>query len=313
MTTHFTDLAARAAEDGTVTQEEILALRREGWGDGIMSKPEAEALFTLNRALDTRSDAWCDFFVEAIGEFVLNGTPPRAQCSTEEADWLIAQIDHDGSVESRVELETLVRIIERAENVPAALKDYVLVQIEREVMTGIGPTRDGGALCDTRITASEARILRRVIFGSGGDGPASASRREAAMLFRLKDATLGADNAPEWDEIFLDGVLKYLRGFTLDSAQLSHERKRELQAFIADNSANVGRFFGRMAKAAPAVHNHLGKVFGQRESGVDYNEKAKAGEVVTGDERAWLDTMIEADGEVDALERRLLERLLSND
>ena len=40
------------------------------------------------------------------------------------------------------------------------------------------------------ITAAECRILRRVIFASGGYGPAAVSRYDAEMLFRLKDETL---------------------------------------------------------------------------------------------------------------------------
>ena len=85
MTTHFAALARQAAEDGIVSPEEVLALRRQGWGDGVIHKDEAEALFALNNVLDKRDDEWCDFFVEAIGEYVLNGTKPRLQCSDTEA------------------------------------------------------------------------------------------------------------------------------------------------------------------------------------------------------------------------------------
>jgi hypothetical protein len=135
MTTHFIEIAQRAAADGKVAADELLALRRQGWGDGIITRGEAEAIFAVNNSLKERSNEWCDFFVEAIGEFVLNGTPPRLQCNDEEAQWLIDQIDHDGVTESMVELETMVRIIERAENTPDRLKNYVLAQVEREVLT----------------------------------------------------------------------------------------------------------------------------------------------------------------------------------
>lgn len=310
MTTQFTNLAQRVAADGQVTADEVLALRREGWGDGIISRDEAEALFAINNALDKRDDQWCDFFVEAIGEFVLNGTAPRLQCDDSEAQWLIDQIDHDGVVESYVELETMVRIIERAENVPARLKDYVLAQIEKEVLTGTGPTRMGGDLSATHVSSAEARLLRRVVFSSGGYGPAAVSRFEAEVLFRLKDATLAEENAPEWDEIFLDGVANFLKGFTLKNAQLDHGRAKELQAFVADNKANVGRFFGQMAKEAPNVANHFGKVFGKKDAGASFAEQEAAGEAITDFEQEWLDKMIEADGEVDDLERRLIARII---
>lgn len=314
MTTQFIDIAQRATADGQITAEELLALRREGWGDGIITRAEAEALFALNTALQERSSEWCDFFVEAIGEFVLNGTLPRLQCNDEEAQWLIDQIDHDGVTESMVELETMVRILERAENTPDLLKNYVLAQIEREVLSGVGPTRCGGELSATHISAAECRIIRRVIWASGGHGPAAVTRHDAEMLFRLKDETLAEENAPEWDDLFIDGVANYLKGFTLQSAQLSHDRKLELEGFIADNQANVGRFMGRVAREAPHVMNHFGKVFGKKkQAGSGFEALAAAGEVVTDYESEWLDGMIDADGEVDDLESRLIARLAAAD
>ncbi|MDP2131352.1 MAG: hypothetical protein U0975_08605 [Erythrobacter sp.] len=310
MTTQFIDFAQRAAADGQVTSEELISLRREGWGDGIITRAEAEALFALNNSLRDRSPEWCDFFVEAIGEFVLNAAPPRLQCSDDEAAWLIRQIDSDGVVESMVELETLVRIIERAENTPDRLKNYVLDQVERAVITGSGATRCGGQLSATHISAAECRIIRRVIFASGGHGPAAVTRFDAEMLFRLKDETLAEENSPEWDDLFIDGVANYLKGFTLQNAQVSHERKLELEGFIADNSASVGRLMGRVAREAPQVANHFGKVFGKKpQSGPDYGALAAAGEHVTDDESKWLEQMIDADGEVDELESRLIARL----
>lgn len=313
MTTHFIAIAQRAAADGQIAADELLALRRQGWGDGIIHRDEAEALFALNNSLTHRSPEWCDFFVEAIGEFVLNGTPPRLQCSDEEAQWLIDQIDHDGVVESMVELETIVRIIERAENTPNRLKHYVLAQVERAVLTGTGPTRCGGALSATHISAAECRIIRRVIWASGGHGPAAVTRYDAELLFRLKDETLAEENAAEWDDLFIDGVANYLKGFTLQNAQLSHARKLELEAFIADNQANVGRFMGRVAKEAPQVMNHFGKVFGKKKPGTDYAALAAAGEAITDYENAWLEKMIDADGEVDELESRLIARLAAEE
>ena len=314
MTTHFIDFAQRAAADGQITAEELLTLRREGWGDGIITRAEAEALFALNTALRERTPEWCDFFVEAIGEFVLNGSPPRLQCSEEEAAWLIGQIDADGVTESMAELECMVRILERAENTPERLKNYVLDQVEREVLTGVGPTRCGGELSATHVSSAECRIIRRVIFASGGHGPAAVTRFDAEMLFRIKDETLAEENAPEWDDLFVDGVANFLKGFILPNAQLSHERRSELEAFIADNRASVGGFMGRMAKEAPQVANHFGKVFGQkRGNGPDYTAIAASGALITDYENEWLETMINADGEVDELESRLIARLAEQD
>ncbi len=309
MTSHFADLAHRVSADGAISPQELLALRQQGWGDGKIHRDEAEVLFAVNNSLHQPDGQWTDFFVEAIGEFVLNGTEPRLMCNDEEAQWLIDQINRDGRLESMAELELLVRVVERAQNVPEALKHYLLKQIEGEVLTGTGPTRHGGDLSDTHISAAECRILRRVIFASGGHGPAAVTRFDAELLFRLKDATLGFDNAPEWADLFVDGVSNFLKGFTLKSAQLSHARVQELEAFIANNRASVGRFMGAMAREAPHVANHFGKVFGKKDERTDYAADQAQGSLVTDDESAWLQSMVDADGELDSLERKLIERL----
>ncbi len=309
MSFQFADLSKSVAADGVVTTDEVLALRQLGWGDGKIHREEAEAIFAINHVIESPGDEWVNFFVEALGEFVLNGTEPRGYVDDAEADWLIAALDQDGKLETVAELELLARVMERAGNVPDKLKNYAVDQIERAVLTGEGPTRCGGRLSDKHITSAECRLLRRFIFAAGGHGPATASKHEAEVLFRIKDATLGQDNAPEWERMFTDGVANYLQGFTFAGAQLSHARRKELEDFIADDSVNLGRFFGRMAKAAPQVHNHFGKVFGRRDNGPSFTEREAGGLNITASEQSWLDAQISADGEVDALEKALLERL----
>ena len=187
---------------------------------------------------------------------------------------------------------------------------YDVRQVEQAVLTGTGPTRHGGDLSASHISAAECRILRRLVFASGGHGPAVVTRHDAEMLFRLKDETLQEENAPQWDELFVDGVANYLKGFQLQDAQLSHERVKELESFIADNNASVGRFMGAVAREMPQAANHFGKVFGKKPAGTNYIEAAAAGNLVEDFEQEWLEKMIDADGEVDDLERALLARLI---
>lgn len=91
-----------------------------------------------------------------------------------------------------------MKLLEVAVAAPASLRNYALAQVEAAVMTSRGPTRDGGELVLNSITAAEVALLRRIIFAAAGDGPASVSRAEADILFRIKDATLGAANDADW-------------------------------------------------------------------------------------------------------------------
>lgn len=306
MSIHFREIAEQAAADGAISAEEILELRRAGWADGKVQPEEAEAIFTLNASV-TPSNEWSDFFVEAIGEYIVNQQEPRGYITSDQAVWLVDHVDHDGKVDSLTELELLVRVFEKAVDVPESLRFYALEQIERAVISGEGPTRCGGELEQNNVTEAEAKLLRRIIFSTGSERPAAVSKREAELLFRIKDATVNAVNAPEWKTLFAQGVGNYLAGYTAHTS-VSRERMAELESFMADDSSSVGRFFGRMAKSTVNA-NRVGKVFGRKAPSVDQDALVAQAEQITPDEQAWLDERIAANGTVDEYDQALLDFL----
>lgn len=307
MSFHFADIAQAAAANGGITEDEILALRRTGWADGQMNRDDVEVLFAIQHAVAAPSAAWSDFFVEAIVFHMLEATPPRGYATEADCAWLIEAIGRDGKVCSMSEIEALVRIVEKAHNVPDALKDYVLEVIEAEVLTGTGPTRCGGELSAHHVTQAECNLMRRVFYGSASDRPAAVSRREAELLFRIKDACLEKDNAPGFKTLFVQCVGNYLAGFAAHGAQISRERALELDAFMSDHSTSIGRFMGRMAVGAP---NAFGTVFGRRkEPAPGRFAQADAAAQITSEEQSWLEVQLNANGKIDAYDRALLEFL----
>lgn len=305
MTINFPELARQAAADGAITPEEVLALRRSAWPDGRIDETEAEAILAINEVVLVKTPEWIDFLVEAVGEYVLNGTQPRGYVADETADWLIAKLDHDGHLDSSAELELLVRVLEKALGTPDRLKDYALTQIEQAVLTGEGPTRDGGNLSAGSITDAECKLLRRVIFASGGDRPAAVSQREAEMLFRLKDATLGADNAAEWQRLFVQGVGNYLQGWQAAKG-LTRERAAELETFMNQPSGGLSGFFRRMGGVGAGDLRAAARDLLTSPSARDIAAEAGADAAVTDSEQQWLDAQIGSDRQIDALEEALL-------
>ncbi len=265
MSLHFRELAEQAMADGGISPQELLGLRREGWGDGAIAPDEAEALFVINSHLESRSPEWTDAFVEAVVEHLIAGGNPRGYLSQKQADWLVSQIDADGKVESMAELELLAHLFERAAFVPESLKNYALHQIEQAVLTGTGPTRDGGSLKAGNVSEAECRLLRRFIFSSGGDRPGAVSQGEAEMLFRIKDATLGASNAKEWPLLFVQGAGNFLQGWSSRYA-LNAGRAEQLEAFMNDATPSVGRFMSRVAASAIGGGFAKGLGFGRKGS-----------------------------------------------
>lgn len=306
MTMHFRALADNIAADGAITPQEILSLRQTGWSDGAISPEEAEAVFAINDRLAAPTAEWSDFFVEALSEFVVNGLEPGGYVEPSQADWLIARIDHNGCLDSLTELELLVKVLEKATNVPQRLKDYGLAQIEAAVLTGEGPTRAGGVLEKGNVTSAEVALLRRMIFAQAGDRPAAVSQSEAEMLFRLKDTALDANNAPEWQQLFVQGVGNYLMAFS-SYAPLSNERAAQLEKFMDSATPSLLGFAARMARAD--VGAGMRAVFGRKAAAPDQQALLSSAEQVTHQENTWLQGQIDANDRVDEFDQALLDFL----
>lgn len=304
MSMHFRDIAVQAASDGAIAPEEILVLRRAGWIDGRMDPEEAEALFVANDHIAEPSAEWCDFFVEALGEFIVNTVEPKGYVDQVMADELVSRIDRDGRVETMAELELLVRVLERSQSVPDSLRAYALRQIENAVLHGEGATRRG-ELDPKGINETECTLLRRMIFSAGGDRPASVSKAEAELLFRIKDATLYEVNAPGWEKLFVQGVANYLLGFG-GYEPLTRERATELEQFMSAEGAGLGGFLGRIALAEPDFKGAFGSLLDMGPQGPDMEESVAEAAAFTEQEDLWLLDRIDADEELDPLEKALL-------
>lgn len=283
-----------------ITADEIAALRRTVWSDGVVSPAEAEQLFDMNDRADPSDQAWADYFIEALVEFMLARGEPQGFVTDADADWLIAHFNRDGRLDSEGELETLVHLFERAGQLPDSLRDYGLAQIEQAVLTGTGPTRRGDPLDPNAINQTECDLLRRMIFSAGGDTPGRVGRAEAEMLFRIKDATLGANNASGWKTLFVQGVANNLLT-DRHPDEPSRDTALRLERFMNDDSRHIGSFLAKMVAATPDWS--LGS------SGHEPTARHPDDGGYSAGEHAWTDHEIHADGKLDELEQALLDFL----
>lgn len=302
MSMHFSEIAGAAAADGVVTAEELLALRGAGWRDGKFDPDEAEDLFRANERNTAPSPEWIDFFAEALGEFIVNTVEPHGYVDEGMAEEFVDRIEHDGRVDSMGELELLVRVLEKATSVPQSLKNFAQRQIEAAVLSGEGPTRHGAL--GPGINATEVQLLRRMIFAAGGDRPAAVSKAEAEMLFRIKDAALHEANAPEWRQLFVQGVANYLLGFG-GHEPLGAERAAELEAFMSRQGAGVGGFLNRMLHAD--VEQGFASLLGGSDvPETDWEAEAESAAQLTPGEADWLRDKLDADEDLDEYEKALI-------
>jgi hypothetical protein len=291
MSFSFSDFTAALKSGHRLTPEDVLAVRRAVWPDGRVSDPEAGILFDLNRLIGEPTPEWRDFFVEALTDYVVNQKAPRGYVDDANAAWLMAEVDRDGEPVSRLEVVLVVKVIERALNCPPSLRSWALSQIEEAVVRG---TRT--------VDAEECLLLRRLVFAPGGEGALVVGADEADALWRLKDACLQSDNAPEWKTLFVQAVGNHLMAWS-SYRPLERDEAARLEAFVENDRASVLGFLGRMRGANPL--SEAKKLF-EAKPGVDHAARLAEAEAITADEQGWLDRKVEADGARDPYEEALL-------
>ena len=281
-------------------------MRAEVWADGSVSAPEAEKLLEMNRSVDPSAE-WTNFFVEAISEFMLSQGEPRGYVTEDEATWLIRHVSQDGRVRTAAELELIVKLLEHADYAPASLRRFALSAIEQTVLTGEGPTRVSEGV-PGRIDDAEVVLIRRLIFAPAGDGPAKVSAAEAEMLFRLKDATLGKDNSPEWKKLFVQGVANHLMAHQSYVPPSPPEELRREEPYQA---RPFGHVLSRLGGEVASPHEFHDAVFGEKQDMAieKFDAEVEADAQVTAGEADWLKRLYDQDSKRDELEQALLDFL----
>ena len=306
MTFSFSDFSSALKSGATLSAQDVLALRRAVWPDGVVARAEADAIFELHRLALEPGTEWSDFFVEAIADHVLNATEPRGYVDEETAAWLTGRIGQSGGAIGPVELELVVKILEGALNAPASLKARALAEIERCVLTGTGATRRDGDLRPGVVDEAEVGLLRRIVFAGGGDGALVVSQDEAEMLWRIKDATLGAANAPGWKTLFVQAVGNHLMAWS-SYRPLERAEAARLETFMNDHKSSVLGFLSRMC--ADPDFEGAKKMFEPEETAEQHQSEVESARAVTPIENVWLQAEIARDGRRDECEEALLRFL----
>jgi hypothetical protein len=305
MSFSFSDFTSTLETGGALSREDVLSIRRAVWPDGVVARSEAETLFELHRLTRKPSLEWSDFFLEAITDTVLNSTEPRLYVGDDTSAWLIGQLDRGGGPIGPLEIELVVKIVEKALNAPASLKAWALARIERSVLSGQGATRQGGEIRHGAIDEAEVTWLRRLVFASGGDGALVVSRDEAEMLWRLKDSTLGAANAPGWQKLFVQAVGNHLMAHS-SYRPLERPEAARLETFMNDRRGDVLGFLSRMRRPD---FGGAARIFERDRSAEGHEAAVRAAASITPSENVWLDFNVARDKKRDELEEALLRFL----
>lgn len=293
------------ADKGRVSAEDVLHLRRQVFVDGVVCEAESNELFALADKAPDGDREWPAFFVEAQSLYLVNHQEPKGYVDQAQADVLIRKIAGDGRVETALELELLVKVLEIATRVPESLVHFALDAVKQMVMSGEGATKHGEASPGV-ITASDVAYLRRILYAGAGAGQVGITQREAELLFDLNDATIAAENDPAWSDLFVKAIACFLMAH-LGYKPPSREEALRRSEWLDDHSINIGGFFKRMATSGFGGLASLYRRTDPYQEQVDEQEKSIASaERITRHEAEWLAQRIGRDGRLHENEEALI-------
>ncbi len=304
------DFVALKIKAGELGEDDVVTLRRYIYGDMAVSLDEGAALFRLNNAAPDAPATWYELFPEAIGDILVHQARPEGYVSPDNAAWLVTQVTADGKVCSRSELDAVLHVLEKAREAPESLEVFALTAVKDIVIRGDGQTRSGAHLKPGVIGDAEVELLRRVLYAGAGCGGIAISKAEAEVLFDLNDATIEAENAPAWSELFAKAVANHLMalsGFAPPSRDIALRREDWLEQ-PGGFDGGLGGFFRKMVSGGISgirdSYRDEPNAFAAR--GAAMEAEIAVNEVVTEGEVGWLVDRIGRDGVLHENEKALL-------
>lgn len=303
------DAVSAVLAEKSVTASDVMAIRRQIYNDGVAEAGEVERLFKIDETVEEFDPAWTELFVEAVTDYIVEQVEPQGYVSEENADWLIARISSDGTVKTATELELLVKVLEKAQTSPERLSAFALRQVQKAVVEGEGPLARGGRLTPGHICRDEAELVRRIVYAFGGQGNVAISRSEAEVLFAINDATVEAENDPDWCDLFIKAIANCMMAASGYAVPPREEALRR-DAWLDQPTGGMGGFFARIASGG--LHGIL-DAYRQPDTErawAERNERMSAAaatsETITAEEAEWLAGRIGHDGLLHDNEKALL-------
>lgn len=203
------DLLA-VAGDGRIDGEDVLRLRRAIYQDGGIDREKAAALFRLNRDHQDHDAAWAEFYVEALSDFFYWREGSDSALTEEAEQMLMTWIGAPEAIDDATELRLLLNLMFRTNGCSETFRAYALDAVRHSVLHSSQALYGHAARAPGAIDAADVEVIRKLVYGLGGQRGMAISTTEAEFLFELDRATAGAANVPAWRDLFVKAITMHL-------------------------------------------------------------------------------------------------------
>lgn len=181
--------------------DDIGLLRKHSFPDGVRTSDDVVLMLALNNSCPEKCAEWNTFFVESLAGFVVNHTYPQGSLDDINVAWIMRMFATDGVVNSPLELELILHVMEISVHVPDELRAFTLDQLRLALTDSVGGYKQSRAVERKGITRQDVDFVMRVLRGLNEGGTILVSEATHRVLRRIETETLPAANHPRWAEI----------------------------------------------------------------------------------------------------------------
>ncbi|KQV81582.1 hypothetical protein [Rhizobium sp. Root1220] len=181
--------------------DDIGLLRKHTFPEGIRTSDDVIVMLALNNSCPEKCPEWDSFFVEQLAGFVVNYTYPQGSLDEINAAWLMRMVSTDGVVNSVLELELVLHVMEISACVPDELRAFALDQLRLALSEKVGGYNHSRAVDRKGITRQDIDYVMRVLRGLCDAGVVNTPPLTWGVLMRIGEETLPTANHPRWADI----------------------------------------------------------------------------------------------------------------
>jgi len=115
----------RVMEKRVISGDDVKALQREIFADGIVRREEADVLIALDRAVTKADPTWADFLVRVVVDFAVWGARPTGTIDQDGARWLTQSLSC-GAGPTETAARIAFEIVKEAQQVDEILLAYAM-------------------------------------------------------------------------------------------------------------------------------------------------------------------------------------------
>jgi hypothetical protein len=184
-----------------LTAADVGLLRRHSFPEGVRTAGDIVAMMAIEGSCPEKCPEWNAFFVEQLTDFIVHRTYPHGSLDAVNVAWIVRMFTTGGVVNSALELELLLHVMEVSSHVPEELRVLALDQLRLAITDDVGGYRMSRAVDRKGITRQDVDYVMRILKNSSHRGTIEITPAEHAVLQRIDAETPPGADHPRWAKI----------------------------------------------------------------------------------------------------------------